>query len=75
MILIIILLALLLVAVIIGLQGLIYWGIGYFVCWAFSIPFVFTYWHGLAIAFIVSTLSSIFNRDSIKVKLSDLDID
>lgn len=43
-----------------AIQGLIYWGIGAFVCWAFSIPFTFTFWHGLAIGFIVSILAGIF---------------
>lgn len=48
------------VAFIIGIQGLIYWGIGSFICWAFSIPYVFTFWQGIAIAFVVSILGGIF---------------
>lgn len=71
MILLIILLVILILAVVLALQGLIYWGIGAFICWAFSIPFVFTFWHGLAISLIVSTISGIFNKDSIKVHLKD----
>ena len=45
----------------IGLQGLIYWGIGVFVCWAFNIPFERGFVHGIALAFIVSILASIFS--------------
>lgn len=43
-----------------GLGGLIFWGIGSFIMWAFGINFTFTFWHGLAIAFIVETLAMIF---------------
>ena len=43
-----------------GLSGLLMWGIGSFIIWAFKISFVWTYWHGLAVAFIIWTLSSIF---------------
>ena len=47
-------------ACIYGLGGLIFWGIGSFIIWAFGVNFVFTFWHGLAIAFIVETLAIIF---------------
>ena len=43
-----------------GLAGLVFWGIGSFIVWAFGIAFTFTFWHGLAIAFIVSILTGIF---------------
>lgn len=43
-----------------GLSGLLMWGIGSFIIWAFKISFVWTYWHGLAVAFIIWILSSIF---------------
>lgn len=43
-----------------GLSGLIFWGIGAFIIWAFEIAFTWTYWHGLAVAFIVWILGSIF---------------
>lgn len=43
-----------------GLGGVIFWGIGSFIVWAFGINFAFTFWHGLAIAFIVETLAMIF---------------
>ena len=51
---------LILIALFWGLEGLIFWGIGSFIVWAFGINFIFTFWHGLAIAFIVSILAGIF---------------
>lgn len=45
-----------------GLQGLIFWGIGSFIIWAFGINFVFTFWHGLAISLIITILAKIFGR-------------
>lgn len=45
-----------------GLSGLMFWGIGSFIIWAFSIAFTWTFWHGLAVAFIVWILSSIFRK-------------
>ena len=53
---------------VLGLQGLIFWGIGSFVCWAFAIPFTFTFWHGLAIALILSCLEGLF---TINIKKED----
>lgn len=50
----------LLIGFVIGLQGLVYWGMGAFICWAFQIPFEFTFIHGIALAFIVSIISSCF---------------
>ena len=46
-----------------GISGLVMWGIGSFVIWAFEISFVWTYWHGVAVAFIIWILSSIFKKD------------
>lgn len=48
------------IALIYGLAGLIFWGIGSFIVWAFGLTFTVTFWHGLAIAFIVSILTGIF---------------
>lgn len=45
-----------------GLSGLAFWGIGSFIIWAFGISFAWTYWHGLAVAFIIWILSSIFKK-------------
>ena len=58
-----ILIVILVVAAIIGLEGLVFWGIGSFICWAFAIPFAFTFWHGYAAAMIVSILQGIFKRN------------
>lgn len=52
------------VAALIGLEGLIIWGIGSFVCWAFAIPFVFTFWHGCAIVLVLAILKGIFQRNN-----------
>lgn len=65
MALIILLIVLIVFVFIVGLQGLVYWGIGSFICWAFSIPFTFTFSHGIAIALIVSVLTGIFKREVI----------
>lgn len=48
------------VAIMYGLAGLVLWGIGSFIVWAFGIAFTFTFWHGLAIALIISILTGIF---------------
>ena len=61
----IIIMVLALVILVIGLQGLVYWGMGAFICWAFNIPFEWGFIHGIALAFIVSILTTIFNRDKI----------
>lgn len=55
-----ILLILIALVVAYGISGLIFWGIGSFIVWAFGIAFTFTFWHGLAIAFIISILAGIF---------------
>lgn len=49
-----------------GLSGLILWGIGVFIIWAFGIAFTWTYCHGLAVAFIIWILSSIFKTTANK---------
>lgn len=56
----VILLALLLIVLAFGFSGLVMWGIGSFIAWAFGISFVWTYWHGLAVAFIIWILNSTF---------------
>lgn len=48
------------VAIVFGISGLIFWGIGTFTMWAFKISFTWTYWHGLAVAFITWVLSGRF---------------
>jgi len=56
------------IAAIIGLEGLIFWGIGTFICWAFAIPFVFTFWHGCAIVLVLAILKGIFQRNNNSIK-------
>ena len=57
------------ILVIYGIGGLVFWGIGSFIVWAFGIAFTFTFWHGLAIAFIVSILTGIFGGKKIVWKM------
>lgn len=47
-----------------ALSGLLMWGIGNFIVWAFKISFVWTYWHGLAATFIIWIVSSIFKQQT-----------
>ena len=54
-----------LLILVIGLQGLVYWGMGAFICWAFNISFQWKFIHGIALAFIVSILAGIFKSDKI----------
>ena len=61
----IVIMVLAVVILIIGLQGLVYWGMGAFICWAFNIPFEWGFVHGIALAFIVSILSTIFNYNKV----------
>lgn len=63
-----ILIIILVLAALIGLEGLIFWGIGTFICWAFAIPFVFTFWQGCAIAVIFTILQSIFKAKNNSTK-------
>ncbi len=41
------------------LSGLMMWGVGVFVIWAFNLKLVMTYWHGLAIALVLFALGGI----------------
>lgn len=41
------------------LSGLMMWGIGLFVIWAFKLKIVMTYWHGLAISLVLFALGGI----------------
>ena len=59
----ILLVLLLVVLAFVFFSGLAMWGIGSFIIWAFGISFAWTYWHGLAVAFIIWILSSIFKKD------------
>jgi hypothetical protein len=43
-----------------ALSGLVFWGIGALIVWAFKIGFIWTYWHGLCTAMVVNVLSNIF---------------
>lgn len=44
----------------VGISTLIFWGLGYFICDVFAINFIWTIWHGLAIALIYSLLHNLF---------------
>jgi hypothetical protein len=63
-----VLIAILAIAAIIGLEGLIFWGIGTFICWAFAIPFVFTFWHGCAVALVLGIIKGIFQKNNNSTK-------
>lgn len=63
-----ILIFLLVLAAVLGLEGLMFWGVGSFVCWAFAIPFVFTFWHGCAAALIFTILQGIFKNNNNSTK-------
>lgn len=47
-------------AICLALSGLIWWGVGAFVVWAFKIGFIWTFWHGIAIALLTFMLGGIF---------------
>lgn len=49
--------------------GLIFWGIGSFIVWAFSIPYNWTYLHGVATYLIIWTLQRIFKKDSTNIEI------
>lgn len=55
--------ALIIISILYAFAGLIWWGIGSFIVWAFGISFAWTYWHGVATAIIVSIVASIFRGD------------
>lgn len=44
-------------------SALIFWGIGSFIVWAFEINFVWTFWHGLAVAIIFAVLRKLFKKE------------
>lgn len=54
-----ILLGLLIVIPLLLLSGLMMWGVGSFVIWAFKLKIVMTYWHGLAISLVLFALGRI----------------
>ena len=49
-----------LICIELGLEGLIFWGVGSFIVWAFGLGFTWTFWHGLAIAILVIVSKIIF---------------
>lgn len=55
-------------ALVFGLIGLVYWGIGAFIIWAFAINFTWTFWHGLAAGLIISILQGVF---TVRIKKED----
>ena len=46
-----------------AIMGLVFWGIGSFIIWTFSIPYNWTYLHGVATALIIWTVKKIFKRE------------
>lgn len=54
----------LLIPIVLGINALIYWGIGCFIINVFAIEYVWTFWHGLAFTLVVIILKSIFSGDS-----------
>lgn len=46
-------LTLIVIGAMLGIMGLIWWGIGVFVTWAFGIHFIWTFWHGVAVALVL----------------------
>ena len=42
------------------LSGLMIWGIGNLIIWAFGLTFTFTFWMGLCIAIVLTILSGTF---------------
>ena len=63
MLFVLILIMIIIFFIIFAIKGLVFWGIGSFVCWAFSIPFTFTFWHGVAIALIISLITGAFKKE------------
>ena len=55
------LLAILIVAIVFAIGGLIYWGIGSLVCVVFDINYNWTFLHGITTQLVVFALSGIFN--------------
>lgn len=53
---------LLIVILLYALSGLILWGVGSLLVWAFGIDFQFTYLMGLALAIVLSVVGSYFKK-------------
>lgn len=53
---------LLLCAIGLALSGLLFWGIGVFITWAFAINFEWTFWHGMSITLILTVLSMVVEQ-------------
>lgn len=53
---------LIMICLVLGLSGLIYWGIGSLVVYVFDLSYTWTYLHGLVCALLVGTLRSIFEK-------------
>ena len=64
----VIIIALFLFAIVLGVTGLIWWGVGSLVVFAFGINFTWTYLHGLAIAVLSWALKGVLK---ITVKKED----
>lgn len=50
----------LIIAFVLSLSALIFWGLGNLIIWAFGIKFVWTFWHGLGCALVFGLLKEIF---------------
>lgn len=50
------------IAFVLSLSALIFWGLGNLIIWAFGINFVWTFWHGLVCALVFVLLKEIFGR-------------
>ena len=57
--------ALIMIAISVLLSGLVCWGIGAFVVWAFNINFVWTFWHGIAASLVLGLLGG-YVKENIK---------
>ena len=50
------------IALVLSLSALIFWGLGNLIIWAFGIKFAWTFWHGLVCALVFGLLKEIFGR-------------
>lgn len=50
----------LIIAFVLSLSALIFWGLGNLIIWAFGIKFVWTFWHGLVCTLVFGLLKEIF---------------
>lgn len=55
-------LSILVLAVLLGLSSLIFWGLGNLIIWVFKINYTWTILHGLVCEFVFVLLKEIFNR-------------